>query len=214
MNSETLLTVIFAYLAVASVVFAMLVVMLRNPVHCALALVGVVFHLAGIFILLRAEFLAVAHIIIYAGAIIVLFLFTMMLLNVGVAARARQFHVQAPLAIVIGAVLFLEFIVLTGASIALGAPGLHTPAWVAEQGGNVQALGQVLFRDYLLPFEVASVLLTAAVVGAIVLARQRPRRPRSSSEMGVSEWMAERIEKARRQEGGAAAPGRGETRNP
>jgi len=191
-----LLTLIFAYFALASVVFAVLVIMLRNPVQCALALVGVVFHLAGIFILLRAEFLAAAHIIIYAGAIIVLFLFTMMLLNIGAVGRVRQFHVQAPLAIVIGAILFLEFIVLTGATITIGAQGPHSPAWVAGQGGNVQALGQVLFRDYLLPFEVASVLLTAAVVGAIVLARQKPRRPRSSSEMGVSEWMEERYEKA------------------
>lgn len=197
MNSETLLTLIFAYLALACVVFAVLVIMLRNPVHCALALVGVVFHLAGIFVLLRAEFLAAAHVIIYAGAIIVLFLFTMMLLNVGAAERIRQFHLQAPLAIVIGAILFLEFIVLTGATITVGAQGPHSPAWVAEQGGNVQALGQVLFRDYLLPFEVASVLLTAAVVGAIVLARQKPNRPRSSSQMGVSEWMAERYEKAK-----------------
>lgn len=200
MNSETLLTLIFAYLALACVVFAVLVIMLRNPVHCALALVGVVFHLAGIFVLLRAEFLAAAHIIIYAGAIIVLFLFTMMLLNVGAAERIRQFHMQAPLAIVIGAILFLEFIVLTGATITVGAQGPHSPAWVAEQGGNVQALGQVLFRDYLLPFEVASVLLTAAVVGAIVLARQKPKRPRSSSQMGVSEWMAERYQKANQRE--------------
>lgn len=200
MTSETLLTLIFAYFALASVVFAVLVIMLRNPVQCALALVGVVFHLAGIFILLRAEFLAAAHIIIYAGAIIVLFLFTMMLLNIGAVERVRQFHVQAPLAIVIGAILFLEFIVLTGATITVGARGPHSAAWVAGQGGNVQALGQVLFRDYLLPFEVASVLLTAAVVGAIVLARQRPRRPRSSSEMGVSEWMAERYEKAKARE--------------
>ena len=119
MNSETLLSLIFAYLALACVVFAVLVIMLRNPVQCALALVGVVFHLAGIFILLRAEFLAAAHIIIYAGAIIVLFLFTMMLLNLGVVERARQFHVQAPLAIVVGAILFLEFVVLTGATITL-----------------------------------------------------------------------------------------------
>ncbi len=206
MNSETLLTLIFAYLAVACVALAVLVIMLRNPVQCALALVGVVFHLAGIFILLRAEFLAVAHIIIYAGAIIVLFLFTMMLLNLGVVERARQFHVQAPLAIVIGAILFLEFIVLTGATITVGASGPHTPAWVVGQGGNVQALGQVLFRDYLLPFEVASVLLTAAVVGAIVLARQKPRRPRSSSQMGVGEWMAERYEKAKQREQDPAKP--------
>ena len=206
MNSETLLTLIFAYLAVACVALAVLVIMLRNPVQCALALVGVVFHLAGIFILLRAEFLAVAHIIIYAGAIIVLFLFTMMLLNLSVVERVRQFHVQAPLAIVIGAILFLEFIVLTGATITVGARGPHTPAWVAGQGGNVQALGQVLFRDYLLPFEVASVLLTAAVVGAIVLARQKPRRPRSSSQMGVGEWMAERYEKAKQREQEPAKP--------
>lgn len=207
MNSETLLTLIFAYLALACVVFAVLVIMLRNPVHCALALVGVVFHLAGIFVLLRAEFLAAAHIIIYAGAIIVLFLFTMMLLNVGAAERIRQFHLQAPLAVVIGAILFLEFIVLTGATITVGAQGPHSPAWVAEQGGNVQALGQVLFRDYLLPFEVASVLLTAAVVGAIVLARQKPKRPRSSSQMGVSEWMAERYQNANLREQDPAEQG-------
>lgn len=206
MNSETLLTLIFAYLALASVVFAVLVIMLRNPVQCALSLVGVVFHLAGIFILLRAEFLAAAHIIIYAGAIIVLFLFTMMLLNIGVVERVRQFHVQAPLAIVIGAILFLEFIVLAGATITVGAQGPHSPAWVAGQGGNVQALGQVLFRDYLLPFEAASVLLTAAVVGAIVLARRKPRRPRSSSQMGVGEWMAERYEKSRLRDRESAEP--------
>ena len=206
MTSETLLTLIFAYLALASVVFAVLVIMLRNPVQCALSLVSVVFHLAGIFILLRAEFLAVAHIIIYAGAIIVLFLFTMMLLNIGAVERVRQFHVQAPLAIVVGAILFLEFIVLTGAAITVGAQGPHTPAWVVGQGGNVQALGQVLFRDYLLPFEVASVLLTAAVVGAIVLARQETRRPRSSSQMGVTEWMAERYEKAKLRDQEPAKP--------
>ena len=210
MNSETLLTLIFAYLALACVVFAVLVVLLRNPVQCALALVGVVFHLAGIFILLRAEFLAVAHIIIYAGAIIVLFLFTMMLLNLNVVERARQFHLQAPFAVVIGALLFVEFIVLTGAAITVGAQGPHNPAWVAGQGGNVQALGQVLFRDYLLPFEAASVLLTAAVVGAIVLARQRPRRPRSSSEMGVGEWMADRYAKANRRTHEPADPGQEE----
>ena len=144
MTSETLLTLIFAYLALASVVFAVLVIMLRNPVQCALSLVSVVFHLAGIFILLRAEFLAVAHIIIYAGAIIVLFLFTMMLLNIGAVERVRQFHVQAPLAIVGWRHPLSGVYRPNGAAITVGAQGPHTPAWVVGQGGNVQALGQVL----------------------------------------------------------------------
>ncbi len=145
-------------------------VMLRNPVHCAAALTASLVGVAGIFLLEGAEFLSVAQIIVYVGGIMVLFLFVIMLVNVGRAERERRFSQNAKLAAAIcfsadGLILYFLF-----------SRPLQFAAPIAAEDlaqGNTERLGNALFTGYLLPFEIASVLLLAALIGSVVLARKR-----------------------------------------
>jgi NADH-quinone oxidoreductase subunit J len=156
---------VFGVVAVTAVVTAVGLVVRPNPLHGALFLVGNLFCVAVLFLMLRAEFLALVQVIVYAGAIMVLFLFAIMLLIPGRAesgpdplARARRF------ALPLGAAL--------GAAIVLAAAGTGRPAGEAPPGG-VDTIGRLLFTDYLFPFEVTSLLLLAALVGALTLAKPR-----------------------------------------
>jgi NADH-quinone oxidoreductase subunit J len=149
------------------------VVLLRNPVHCALGLVTTIFGIALLFINQGADFLSAVQIIVYGGAIVILFLFVIMLLGVDRKEAPEQNKVRAliPVAGVIGVLVLIELLVLahvrfwaTGAKATTGA--LNGP------GTNVQKLGQSIFAGYLLPFEMTSVLLVIAVVAAVVLIRR------------------------------------------
>ena len=165
----------FTYLAVLAVVAALATVSLRNPIHCALGLVMVVFHVAGLFVLMGNGFIAAVQVIVYAGAIIVLFLFTMMLLDLRQQGRERTFHTRQLLfAFPLAALLFIEtaWVAASRTEITSAMKGAFPPSRVDELGGSAQALAEVLFNAYLLPFEVASVLLLAAAIGALVLARR------------------------------------------
>ena len=171
-NLET--TVAFWYLAVAAVAAGVLMLAARNPVHSAISLVIVIFHVAGLFVILGAGFLAVAQIAIYAGAIVVLFLFTLMMLDMRRLPEERVTHRQIWLGIPLGILLAIE-----GVVVSLGTPeisesikGTFPPATVSELGGSTQALAVALFNEFTLPFLAASVMLTAATIGAIVLARR------------------------------------------
>jgi len=150
---------IFYPIALITIVASIRVVMSRNAVHSALWLVLVFFCFGGFYVLLRAEFVAAVQVIVYAGAIMVLFLFVIMLLRVdrilGIAFLAG-----------IGMTVLVNL--LPG---KLGERSLELIA--ADAGGNTQAVAEALFTDYLLPFEVTSVLLLAAIVGAVVLAKRR-----------------------------------------
>ncbi len=164
----------FTYLSIVATVAGVGTISLRSPVHCALSLVIVVFHVAGMFVLLGNGFLAAIQVIVYAGAIVVLFLFTMMLLDLRRHEQERTVHRrQIWLAIPIAILLFVEIgtIAVTKPEISEGIKGSFSPATISDLGGSAQALATVLFNEYLLPFEVASVLLLAAAVGAMVLAR-------------------------------------------
>lgn len=162
----------FSAIAVAS---ALLCVTRRNPVASALWLVMTMFALAGIFVLLEAHFIAAMQVLVYAGAIMVLFLFVIMLLNVGRADTndlpGWMGHV---LMLAIGGVLAIELWAITRIA---PAEDLRLPAGTLqqlnEQQGAVRVISEPLFRDYLVPFEITSVLLLAAVVGAVVLAKRR-----------------------------------------
>jgi len=150
------------------------VVLLRNPVHCALMLVITLFGIALEFIDQSADFLAAVQIIVYAGAIVILFLFVIMFLGVdrreAVAAEPTRF--QKPLAIVLGVVALVELLVLS--QIDHWVTG--TPSQAGTLGGpgdNVQKLGQSLYTGYLLPFEMTAALLLIAVVAAVVLSRRQ-----------------------------------------
>jgi NADH-quinone oxidoreductase subunit J len=164
--------VIFFYLiAAVSVLTALGVVAARNPVHSAIFLVLCFLNVAGIFVMLGAEFLAVIQVIVYTGAILVLVLFVLMLVD---PEELPSFTDSQPLQRYLGALLGVVLLLEVAAAIitrtAMEPSGDATPANIAAAGGNTQALGQVLFSDYLLAVEVISLVLTVGVLGAIVLA--------------------------------------------
>jgi NADH-quinone oxidoreductase subunit J len=166
----TLLTGTFYYLAVASVVSALLAVTRKNPVHSMLWVLVLFLHVAGIFLLLGAEFLAAVQVIVYAGAILIFYLFVVMLLDLPREEARPRFGNHWPFAAAVG----LSFAALAWLARAgsLAAAGTPIPADAAPQG-SLAAIGMALFGPFALPFELASLVLLAAIIGAVVLARRR-----------------------------------------
>lgn len=159
--------VIFAVLAALAVGSAGGVLLKRNPIHAALFLVVNLASVAGLFLTLRAEFLAAAQVIVYAGAIAVLFVFAIMVLipgkeETGPDPLRGQRLLTVPL---VGALLILIALVLRSTVLRGAGPGAALP-------GGVEAVGRLLFTDYLFPFEVTSLLLLVAIVGVIALAKR------------------------------------------
>lgn len=162
---------IFYYMAAASVASALLAVTRKNPVHSVLWVLALFLHVAGIFLLLGAEFLAAAQVIVYAGAILIIYLFVVMLLDVPDEESRPRFGGHWPLAAAAGLSLFgLAWLARTGAGIA---PAGTSAAGEVESLGSVRALGLALFGPFALPFEIASLVLVAAIIGAVVLSRRR-----------------------------------------
>jgi NADH-quinone oxidoreductase subunit J len=158
---------VFDVAAVLTILFAAVMTMHRHPVKSVLALVVSFFGLAVCYVMLSAPFIAAIQVIVYAGAILVLFLFVLMLLNVGEETRERDpRRIQRALA---GVALVLFAGMLLGLLRSHGATGLTEPAMLT---GDIAPLARLLFSSYLLPFEALSVLLLAALVGAFVLARR------------------------------------------
>ena len=160
----------FIILGLVAIVSALMVILQRNPVYSALALIVTLGSISGLFILLKAFFLAFIQIIVYAGAVMIFFIFVIMLLNL----RKDEFgpekkKFQRVFALIFPAFFLIELFVIVGNAIfGKSGKGLAMPA----DFGTPQALGRILFTDYLLPFEIASVLLLIAMVGAIFLARR------------------------------------------
>ena len=163
---------IFGVLAMLS---ALLCITRKNPVACALWLVVTLFALAALFVLLDAQFIAVLQVLVYAGAIMVLFLFVIMLLNLG---RPAPTDIKGPVGLLIAAalagMLLFQLRVVSQATLpdAIRLPP-GTVAAIQQQQGMVGAVANPLFDAYLVPFEIASVLLLAAIVGAVVLAKRK-----------------------------------------
>ena len=173
MASDALL---FYAFAAVSVIGSLLVVLQKNPVYSVLAIIGSFFGLAGLYVLLEAPFVAVVQIIIYAGAIMVLFLFVVMLLNVpreDAAEWDRSHPLYRPMAVRVGAVLAVLLALQLGWALSRtsGLAGIVGEDTVAVS--SVAELGRVLFTDYMFAFEVTSILIIASMVGAVVLARKR-----------------------------------------
>ncbi len=162
---EQLLFYVFAALAVAS---SLLMVLQRNPVTAAMNLVLAMFAIAALFVLLHAHFMAAIQLLVYAGAIMVLFVFVIMLLNLQeeeLRSRKRNFlHV---LSVALAIFAFLQIRELLDRTPAEPVPEMDSTF------GTTQAVGKLLFSDYLLPFELTSVLILAAIVGAVVLAKRK-----------------------------------------
>lgn len=159
---------LFIYFATVSIVAGVLTVSLRNPVHCGLALLTLLLHVAGLFVLLNAEFLFAVQIIVYAGAILVLYLFVLMLLNL--KTEEQHMHKKAALLLFVGAGILGELLILLLQSPYGGIKGTATPDLLLETGPS-HAIGLTMFSDYLLLFEIVGVFLLGAVIGAIVLAK-------------------------------------------
>jgi NADH-quinone oxidoreductase subunit J len=168
---ELVLFYIFAAIAVVS---AILVITGRNIVHSAAFLGATLFAVAGIFLTLHAEFLAGVQVIVYVGGILVLFVFVIMLISVERAEHERQFNRQWTIALVTSAILIFEIVYgLFRGKDALVLPPIVAAPPAAEAIGNSERVALDLYRAYLLPFEIASILLLVAVVGAVVLAKRR-----------------------------------------
>jgi len=160
--------ILFYIFAVLTLVFGFLVVanpFSRNPVTSAMFLVLTIGSLAGLFVLLHAFFLAAVQVLVYAGAVMVLFLFVIMLLDLRAEERQRINWIFAPLALVaVGALLFLFFQSLLSAPLGVGR--------ALSQEGDTLTLGRLLFSQYVLPFEIVSVLLLVAMVGVVLLSKK------------------------------------------
>ncbi|MDQ3756999.1 MAG: NADH-quinone oxidoreductase subunit J [Actinomycetota bacterium] len=166
---------VFAVCAVIVLAGAAGVVFSRNPVHAALSLVGTLFGVAVLFVAQEAHFLAAVQVIVYAGAIVVLFLFVIMLLGVDREedVDVEQLKGQRPAAAAIAVILLVEIVLLARAEWVTGARSVAGSA--TGEGENVEKLAESIFTRYLLAFEITSVLLVIAIVGAVVLARKPSR---------------------------------------
>jgi NADH-quinone oxidoreductase subunit J len=162
---DAVLFLIFAFVAVAS---ATSLVLQKHPISSALSLVGVMGSLAVLYLLLGAEFLAAAQLIVYAGAIMVLFVFVIMLLNAGAEQRSSRSTIVKW----IGIPLFAAFIGVLGYLIQSRVPDSGAVTFGSFTTAGGREIGRALFTQYLLPFEVTSLLILIAIVGAVVLARK------------------------------------------
>ena len=158
---------VFGVLSFLAIMFSLMVVFSRSPVNSVLYLVLTFFCIAGHYILLNAQFLAIVHIAVYAGAIMVLFLFVIMLMNLNQDTEPQKTAVSKMIAGVLGGLLL---IVLVGA--LRGTEELEIVRVGHSPVGLVRNLGRVLFREFLFPFEIVSVLLLSALVGAIMIGKK------------------------------------------
>ncbi|GIU85707.1 MAG: hypothetical protein KatS3mg009_0222 [Acidimicrobiia bacterium] len=169
--------VLFFVLAAGALAGALGVVLGRNPVHCALFLLVTMAAVAVFFLMQDADLVAIIQLVVYASAIVVLFLFVITLLGVDEHERLDEPHpFQRYAAIVLGAVLLVQVLVVIGNDWATGARSTVGPLDEDGRSGNVETLARALFTDYIWAFEVTAVLLVIAVVGGVVLARRSGRR--------------------------------------
>lgn len=158
---------LFYLLSFLALMFASMVVLTKNPIHSVLYLVLTFFAIAGHYVLLNAQFLAAVHVIVYAGAIMVLFLFVIMLLNLNKETEAdKSIWLKASAVVASGSLM----VVLVGA--LKGAETIQTTNTFNANIGLIENLGMTLFNEFLLPFELASILLLAAMVGAVMLGKK------------------------------------------
>ena len=165
--AETIFFYLFTGLMLAA---AIAVISHRQPMYSVLSLLIVMFSLSALFVLLGAYFLAAIQVLLYAGAVLVLFLYVLMLLNLSpeMLARSRIFTLPAA-GVTAGAVLFLMLV-----RIFTAQP--HPEAAANAPSGTIEAVGQLLFKDYLVPFELTSFLILAAIIGAVTLAKNQPEQ--------------------------------------
>ena len=162
--------IFFGVLAILSIASAVITVSAKSPVVSAMSLIFNFFMLAGLYLTLNAQFIAVIQILVYAGAIMVLVIFVIMLLNLGNEETPKEkFNFRRLIAVLLSSVLIIQFIIIYLMN-KNGDAGISAEA---AKNSTIESLGKALFTSYLLPFEAISILLLAAIVGAIVLAKKK-----------------------------------------
>ena len=189
---QAVLFYVFAVIAVAS---GVLVISARNPVHSVLFLILAFLNVAGLFVLIGAEFLAMILVIVYVGAVAVLFLFVVMMLDIDFLQLRSGFVSYLPIGAVVGFILLAELVL--GSWVVI--PGAASPAMASATGGvaltNTRALGDILYTRYLFAFQMAGLILLVAMVGAIVLTlRHRPDVRRQSISAQLARTRAQSVE--------------------
>ena len=177
-----MLSALFFYLfAILCVGAAFMVIAVRNPVHAVLFLILAFFNAAGLFVLLGAEFLAMILIVVYVGAVLVLFLFVVMMLDVDFAELKAGFLKYLPVGAAIGLLLLVELILVLGAWVTAPEIAAQAPMPPASEISNTEAIGLILYTRYVYLFEAAGQILLVAMIGAIVLTLQHKRDVRRQS---------------------------------
>ena len=178
----------FYLLSTVAVVAGLLVVTAKNPVHSVLWLILAFFSSAGLFVLLGAEFLAMLLVVVYVGAVAVLFLFVVMMLDVDFLRLREGFAQYLPLAVIVAGVLLAEMVMISLTVVNRGAAAEATgPAVATADASNVEAIGRVLYTDYVYFFQAAGIVLLIAMIGAIVLTlRHKPhiKRQKVADQVG------------------------------
>jgi NADH-quinone oxidoreductase subunit J len=165
--------VLFLILAAIAIAGAVSVILQREPIHSAISLITVMIALAGLFLLLESEFIAAVQIIVYAGAIMVLFVFVIMLLNAGAEERTNMSRMARYVGVPLAIFLLIEL------AYQVGAATLSMTAQPAADGAT-RGLSMLLFQDFVFPFELTSILILIAILGALVLAQSSEGRPPSA----------------------------------
>ena len=161
--------VIFYIFAAVLLFSATMVITSKNPVHSAMFLVLSFFNAAAVWLMAEAEFLGVALIVVYVGAVMVLFLFVVMMLDINAATLREGFARYLPLGAAVGLVMILEMVLVVSSQQLESA----APAAVAAEGSNIEAIGRVLYTDFVYPFELAAIVLLVAIIAAILLTHRR-----------------------------------------
>ncbi len=162
-------TFFFYFLSGLAILSGVLVITRKNPVHSALALILTLLSVAGLYLMLYAPFVAGVQIILYVGGIMVLFLFVIMLVNIERSEKEKQFNQQWIAGILAAAALGVLFVLIY----IKGKTLFAQPVIAFPEGENTQRIGQMLYSNYMFPFEIASLLLLVAIIGAVVMAKKR-----------------------------------------
>jgi len=193
----TITALVFYLFAAITVASGFMVISARNPVHSVLFLILAFFNAAGLFLLLGAEFLAMILVIVYVGAVAVLFLFVVMMLDVNFVELRQGFLQYLPVGALIGLVLLVELLLIFGSWTVLPEAGSLAAARAPDVAtlSNTDALGRILYTQYLLPFQTAGAILLVAMIGAIVLTlRSRPGVKRQKISDQVNRNMETAVE--------------------
>ncbi len=190
MSPEQIIFYLFAVILVAA---ALMVITVRNPVHAALFLVLAFFTSAALWLLLEAEFLAITLVLVYVGAVMVLFLFVVMMLDINLAPLREGFARYLPIGGLVALIIAIEMAIVVGPR-HFGLEKVASPARAAADYSNTEALGRQLYTVYVYPFEIAAAILLVAIISAIALTmRKRPQAKYQDPAQQVQVRRADRV---------------------